>query len=254
MNLVDLKRYFLLSHLTYKSKYSDSFIGVFWIPISSLFLIAILTLIFSPGPELNLMSYAAYITVGYLTWGFVSESLNGHCDVFRAKRTDLNSPGVLVFEVFLKALVERLYVFLLNLVCMSFLFIGEIIWEPIRALAFVVGFIALLVSSYLVTYVFSVICLFFPDFKRLIANLTRILFFSSPIFWGYGTELKGMRELFYTYNPISYFLEIIRYGLGVDINMELQQALSVLLLIVVGLSITSFLISKLTPPYLKNIQ
>lgn len=249
-----LKRYFLLSHMTYKSKYADSFIGVIWIPLSSLFLIAVLTLIFRSSPDLDFWSYTAYISLGYITWGFVSESLNGHCDVFRAKRTDLNSPGVKVYEVFLKALVDRTYIFLLNLVFLSFLFFGGIIWDPIRLLVFIGGLVALFVASFLVTYVFSVICLFFPDFKRLISNFTRILFFSSPIFWGYGSQLQGMKQYFYTYNPVTYFLEIIRYGLGVKINMSLEYGSGVIFLIIGFLILLSLLLSKITPSYLKNIQ
>jgi ABC-type polysaccharide/polyol phosphate export permease len=254
MSWLDLKRYFLLSHLTYKSKYADSFIGILWIPLSSLFLIAVLTLVFRSNPNLDLLAYSSYITIGYLAWGFISESLNSHCDVFRVKRTELNSPGTQLFEVFLRALIDRIYVLFLNLFSLSFIFISGIIWEPFRVLVFFGALFSLMIASYLVTYLFSVICLFFPDFKRLISNFTRILFFSSPIFWGYGAELSGTREYFYLYNPITYFLETIRYGIGVDINMDVGHAFYVLFVIISCLAIASFFISKLTPPYLKNIQ
>lgn len=250
----DLKRYFLLSHLTYKSKYADSYIGILWIPLSSLFLIAVLTLLFSSGGVEELGGYARYICVGYIVWGFISDTINSHCDVFRAKRNDLNSPGVKVSGVFLQALVDRVYIFLLNFVLLSFIFAFGIQFEIERAVLFLAALITLFSASFLVSYFTSILTLYFPDFKRVISNLTRILFFSSPIFWGFGSELSGARLYFYNYNPVTYFLELMRYSLGGEINMSPYNALEVIVIINVVLVCISFTLYKLQPPYLKNIQ
>ncbi len=254
MNLLDLKRYFLLSHLTYKSKYADSMIGIFWIPLSSLFLIAVLTLIFSSNDSIKLTEYAAYIGVGYITWGFIADTLNAHCDVFRNKRNDLNSPGTSIGDVFLQALVDRVYVYLLNLFTLSFVFIAGLVYEWDRLGLFVISLILLFLTSFLVSYLTSTITLYFPDFKRLISNLTRILFFSSPIFWGFGSSLSGARAHFYSYNPITYFLELMRYSLGGEINMDVMLAFNTVVLINLALGVLCFSLYKLQPSYLKNIQ
>jgi ABC-type polysaccharide/polyol phosphate export permease len=253
MSFKDIRRYFLLSHLTYKAKYADSSIGILWIPISNLFLIAVLTLIFNSG-EAKLLAYASYITVGYISWGFLSDTLNGGCDVFRARRNDLGSPGTSIANVFVQALIDRVYVFLLNCIALSFLFLPGALFEMERLFVLIVALTSIVTTSFLCSYLTSVFTLYFPDFKRLIGNLTRILFFSSPIFWGFGTVLSGARLYFYTYNPITYFLELMRYSFGGDINMSITVAVETVVLINLVLAVLCFMAFKLQPPYIKNIQ
>ena len=253
MNLKDIRRYFLLSHLTYKAKYADSAIGILWIPISNLFLIAVLTLIFKSG-EAKLLAYASYITIGYISWGFISETMNAGCDVFRARRNDLSSPGTSVANVFIRSLIDRVYVFLLNFIALSFLFLPGTVLDIERFLVLIVALTSMFTASFLCSYLTSMFTLYFPDFKRLISNLTRILFFSSPIFWGFGTVLSGARLYFYTYNPITYFLELMRYSLGGEINMSITVAIETVMLINLVLAVSCFIAFKLQPPYIKNIQ
>jgi len=254
MNFSDIKRFFLLSHLTYRSRYADSVIGVFWIPLSSLFLISVLVLIFSGSESNSLQRYASYISLGYLTWSFISDTLNNHCDVFRTKRNDLGAPNVKIADVFMKALVDRTYLLTIKLVCLCFIYVGGIVWSFERLFIFVLTSMILLLTSFFLSYLFSMATLFFPDFKRLISNFTRVLFFASPIFWGFGGQITGARYYFYTFNPITYYLELMRFSFGAEISISAYLALKVVLVGLLIIVLLSYLTNKASPVFLRNIQ
>lgn len=250
----DLKRHFKSTHLNYQSKYTDSLIGVFWIPLSSLFLIAVLVAIFGSSRSEELWQYAAYITVGYIVWGFVADTINNHNDVFRAKRNEFSSPGSTVADVFFKTLVERLYLFSINFLCLSFLFVPGALsnWEQLSF--FPLALVLLIIASVSICYIFSIFTLYFPDFKRIVGNFTRVLFFASPIFWGHGGVTGGARTVFYTYNPVTYFLEVVRYSLGIPVSMEVDTLYLVASAISFGIAMFAFMLYRLTPAYARNIQ
>ena len=54
----------------------------------------------------------------------------------------------------------------------------------------------------------SLICTRFRDVPPIIASLTQLLFFVTPVMW--KPELLGQRQFLMTLNPFHHLLEIIR--------------------------------------------
>ncbi len=254
MTFSDINRFIRLSHLLFQSKYADSSLGILWIPLSNLFLIGVLVAIFGSQNPDDLWFYVGYISVGYITWSFVSDTINNHCDTFRTKRNELYAPNTTLSEIFIKALVERVYLLCMNLVCLSFLFFGQVVENPMQLLFFPLALILVLLQSYYTSVLFSISTLFFPDFKRYLANLTRVLFFASPIFWGFRGELGGARFYFFSYNPVTYFLETFRFSLGGEIRMEITYVLTVTCSMVIVTMILANAAMAILPKYARNIQ
>ena len=252
--LSEVYRQFKACHILLQSKYSDSKLGILWVPISSLFLVGVLVAIFGVGHSDELLDYAAYISVGYICWGLIADTLNNHGDIFRSKKSILTSPGVTLNFVLVNSLIERVYLAAVNFLGMAFLFAGNVIDAPSHLLFFPVAVVIVLTQAYATSILLSLGTLFFPDLKRLISNVTRVLFFASPIFWGFGGSLGGAREYFIHYNPVSYFLDIFRFSLGGESVIGYERAFTISALIAVGTFLAAYLALRTLPNYFRNIQ
>lgn len=250
----EISRYFMLAHLLLKGKYADSRLGILWVPLTNLFLIAILVAIFGSKNKEIVWHFAGYISVGYICWAFIADSISNYCDVFRTRRSELQAPGVKTYSIFLRALVERVYILVFNLIALSFLFIPVLLDNYERLIYLPLALLLIMLQSYFLTLLLSMCVLFLPDIKRLLANLVRILFFSSPIFWGFGGEISGARGYFYHYNPVTYFIELVRYSLGVSVNLPINEILLTTVAITAATSFLALVMVKALPKYSLNIQ
>jgi ABC-type polysaccharide/polyol phosphate export permease len=69
--------------------------------------------------------------------------------------------------------------------------------------------ILLLIGSYQLGKILSVISLFFRDITILINSFLIVIFFLSPIFW-YSDQLPDSKQQILFYNPIFHLLNIFR--------------------------------------------
>src|SRR5699024_2355199 len=83
--------------------------------------------------------------------------------------------------------------------------------HPLGVLLGLGGFVLVLVNSFLVGIVFSLIGARFPDIHELVGNLLRVLVFLTPILW-YPEQMPSgsVRGSLARLNPFFHLLEIVR--------------------------------------------
>lgn len=208
-------RFLRISFLELKAK-NQSTLGVFWIPLTSLLFAAVLFVLFGFSTEGVELNFFFYVLVGYSFWQFVAASLNGSIELLRTQFDHAVHNGLNLTGLYLKALSDRVAELILNLgVCV----LAALLVHPIafgKTAILIMPAIALaLITSLSVSYIISLIATLVPDLGRVIRTGTRFLFFVSPIFWTVGDTDQAIRRAMYSFNPVSYYLEVMRQAFGV---------------------------------------
>lgn len=216
--LSGLVRFFHISYIEAKADQQGTYLGILWLPLSSLIFAAMLALVFRQSGTMSLTDFFLYVFTGYVFCGFIADSISGSTDVIQSRfefavHNNLSLPGL-----FGKLLIDRLFLYFLNLVPLAILLLllaPEKLSAP--ALALFIPFLALIVLTSLGTaYLVNMITIFFPDLKTVLKVGTRFMFFVSPVFWSAADTTSGPRALLVQYNPMAYFLSLPRQVFGIE--------------------------------------
>ena len=212
-----LIRFFHISYLEAKSQNRGSYLGILWVPLSSLIFSAMLALVFRHTDAMPLSDFFFYVLTGYIFWNFIAESITGSTDVIQnrydfAIHNNLSLPGL-----FGKLLVDRLFEYFLNLT----LLIGLLLVVDPAKVGFELGlFLPLLaivvVTSLSTAYLVNLVTIYYPDTKTLFRVGTRFMFFVSPVFWIAAEAEDGTRALLVQFNPAAHYLSVHRQVFGIE--------------------------------------
>ncbi len=184
-----------------------TFLGPAWILVNYLAYAGTFVIIFGRGG--GIPEFPTYIATGLYVWLYLSETMIQSITLFTKE------------ESFIKGTTLPLSVYVLRLTTQSairagFTLVGcvaiitiwgtepDIVWlwsVPAILLIIVVTPAAITISALAGAY--------FPDLQFFAINVVRIGFFLTPIFW-IDTGGGGLRTAIYTWNPFTYFLEIVR--------------------------------------------
>ena len=182
-------------------------LGPIWLLVNYLAFVGTFLVLFGRGS--GSPNISAYIAIGLLVWFYMAEVIGSSISLFARE------------EAFIKGTTLPLSVYVLRQTAQSIIRSGyavvgclaillltgtlpQLSWFPS-----LLGLLLLLVTTPAVIIVCAIGGAFFPDLQFIISNFLRIGLFITPIFWVYTGE-GGVRELFYYWNPFTYFLEIVR--------------------------------------------
>lgn len=182
-------------------------LGPIWLLVNYLAFVGTFLVLFGRGS--GSPNISAYIAIGLLVWFYMAEVIGASISLFARE------------EAFIKGTTLPLSVYVLRQSAQSIIRSG---YAVIGCLAILLltgtlpglnwfsslpGLILLLVTTPAVIIVCAIGGAFFPDLQFIISNIIRIGLFVTPIFWVYTGD-GGIRELFYYWNPFTYFLEVVR--------------------------------------------
>lgn len=210
-------RFARISYLEVKSDNQGTHLGLLWVPLSTLIFTAMLALVFRHSDTMPLAGFFLYVLSGYVFWNFIAESISGSTDIIQKRLEFAIHNNLSLAELFGKLLVDRLFVYFLNLVPLV-LFTLILIPENFGPNIFLFAPFLLLavVTSLSVSYLINLLTVFFPDLTALIKVGTRFMFFASPVFWGVADGATGARQLLVQYNPAAYYLDLSRQVFGIQ--------------------------------------
>ncbi|PMR73052.1 ABC transporter permease [Billgrantia endophytica] len=209
-------RFLRISYLEVKSKYQRTKLGVLWIPSSTLLFTAMLALVFRPSETMPLADFYLYVLTGFVLWQFIQGSIAGSTDVIQKKLEFAIHNNLTLAGLFGKQLVDRLFEFSINLLLViTALVVVGLNHVGVNLLAFLPFILIVAMTSIAVAYLINLMTVFYPDLAELVKTGTRFMFFASPIFW-LAEERAGVRQFLSSYNPVSYYLGMIRQVFGIE--------------------------------------
>lgn len=235
--LSNFVRYMHISYLEAKSGYEGTVLGILWIPVSTLSFALLLGFVFHSGGSMTAFQFFLYVLSGYVTWNFVSDSIQRSTNIIQSKLDFAIHNNLGLAGLFGKMLADRGFEFAMELavLMLAVLILSPFSYGP-QIFLLLILIPLLCVVSLATSYLVNLVTLFVPDLGNVISTGVRLMFFATPIFW-LVEDRSDWRALLEVYNPASYFLIMMRQSFGlqpVQLHVWLIGATISLVVVVAG--------------------
>lgn len=191
-----------------RERYRRSYIGLIWVVVSFIAFISIKQIVFSQLFPVSGDNYFSHLVIGFALFTYCSAIVPGAANLFVSNRTWILSSN-LPYTLYANKLIFQAMIELGLLTIASALLIGfgshlalGNLWSI--PLALVVYYL----SSLGLCLMLAPLGALFRDSVYLVQTIMRMLFFATPIIW---LPTPGtMRGTIAKWNPLTYYLEIIR--------------------------------------------
>lgn len=223
----------------FKGRFSNTILGYFWHLLNPLSQIVIYYLIFTVIFGRDIPNYWAYVSTGMFMFTFFLSSSAGISNCLINNSSMITKMAMAREIIPISKVITNLITLSISYVLLTILMIVtgvgitiNILWAPLLIILLALFSLGLgLLLSSITVYV------------RDVANAANILFgcmmFAVPIFYMASTRSTPMMELFWSVNPLYYFVEtihdILYWGVAPDLIMVGACLLSAFLMIVIGL-------------------
>jgi ABC-2 type transport system permease protein len=193
-----------------KQRYRRSVLGPLWISISMGVIATAMGILYGALFGEDITTFLPYVATGLLIWNFVSGCILEGSEVFIANEGLIRFlPAPLSLHVYRLVWRQTLF-FLHNLVIWGILMV--IFPQPLgwTVLLAVPAFAVLVLNGAWIAVLSGIIATRFRDIPPIIASLTQLLFFMTPIVWSYERFRSNPLATYVEVNPVLHFVEIIR--------------------------------------------
>ena len=230
----------LLGWTEIAKRYRRSALGPFWLTLSMAGTIGSLSVVYSYLFGLSLEAYLPFLTVGFVLWSFLSQSIIDASTAFSANGGFLLQVRIPRFTFPLQLMFRQLAILGHNSIV---LLIVSIVFPPAFSasmLLFVPAFALLVLFSTSLATITATLCTRFRDLPQAVASLMQIAFFVTPIMWK-PEQLTGERQFIDDGNPFATFIDLTRTPLlGGTIREGLWLQAILVTLIAMGVAFAVF--------------
>ena len=191
-----------------RQRYRRSTLGPFWITLSVVVFIAVLGVIYSRIFHTHIDTYLPFLTVGYVTWGFISQVLSESCQAFQESERIIKQLR-LPFGLYVCRIVWRNFiVFLHTIVIFIPVAVFFKVWPGASVVLVLPGLALLLANLTWVALTLAILAARFRDTIQIVTTLIQIMLFATPIMWPVSS-LEGATWIA-EINPLYHFIELVR--------------------------------------------
>ncbi len=191
-----------------RQRYRRSVLGPFWITLSMAVFVGVLGVIYSRIFRTNVASYLPFLTVGYVTWGFVSQVINESCSAFQEGERLIKQIR-LPYGLYVLRVVGRNFIIFMHTIVI-FIPVAILFGVSPSYTSFLVvpGVVLLLANLSWIALTLAILAARFRDITPIVATVTQILLFATPIMWPIST--LGGAAWIAEINPVYHFIEVVR--------------------------------------------
>ena len=191
------------------SRHRQTRLGPLWISLSMAFVAFGMGTLYAGIMGQTLHDYIPYLVAGFTTWNFLQALVNEGKDAFVANASAIREIPVPSTVFVYRLLWKNILVFGYNAVVLVIVLMIFQVW-PFPAMFLALPALALiLLNGIWVGILLGLINARFRDMGQLIPNAMRLIFFVTPILW-HAEHAVGARMVFVYFNPMYYFVEILR--------------------------------------------
>ncbi|MBK1650252.1 ABC transporter permease [Rhabdochromatium marinum] len=189
-------------------RYRRSIIGPFWLSLSLGVMVLGLGLLYAGIFGQSIDDYLPYVAAGFTVWGLISGLvLEGSRSFIDAERLIRQLPGPLSLHIY-RVVWTNFIVFAHNIwvfIVVALIFGVQLSWGT---LAVIPGLLLLLLNGVWIGLLLGLISARFRDVPQIIASVTQLAFFMTPIIW--KPDMLSGRTFVLGANPFYHLLEIVR--------------------------------------------
>jgi ABC-2 type transport system permease protein len=189
-------------------RYRRSTLGPFWLTVSVGVLIAGMGPLYGKLFGQDLSSYFPHLAISYVIWMLISSLINDACMVFITAEGLIKQVNIPLTVHVLRMVWKNILIFFhhaLIVLLVMFFYPPPASWQ-LLLLPF--GLLFLAVNGVWIGIILGGLCARFRDVPQIVQSMVQVLFFLTPIMW--RSESLGRYRWAAEWNPVNYFLEIIR--------------------------------------------
>jgi ABC-type polysaccharide/polyol phosphate export permease len=189
-------------------RYRGSILGPFWLTISTLIMVGAMGVIYARLFHMDVAHYLPFLTIGLITWQFISSLINEGCQTFTSVQSVIQQVP-LPFSIYAWRTVYRNLIVLAHSVLVIplvlIIFQIKIGWSAITVLP-AIAIIAL--NGAWLSILLGMISARYRDIPPIVTNFVQVLFFVTPVFW--PPEALGPWQGVLTLNPLFAAVDVVR--------------------------------------------
>ena len=197
-----------LAWLDIRRHYRRSKLGPFWLTISMGVLVAVLGTLYSTLLKVEVEDYVPFLALGFIVWGLISSMIIEGCTAFTSAGNIIKQVSLPLSVHVYRLVWRQLIIFFHNAVIFVVVAILFSIWPSWVSLLAFPGLVLLCLNGMWVGLLFGVLSARYRDVPPLVASITRIAFFVTPIIW--MPEHLPARAVLLEFNPFFHLLELVR--------------------------------------------
>ena len=191
-----------------RQRYRRSVIGPFWFTLSTAIMVIVLGGLYSQLLNQKIDDYLPFLASGLIVWQFISSCIvEGTSSLM--SMAYLIKQIKLPFTIYVCREVWRNFIILLHslpVVMIALVFFGH--WPTLSFFLLPLGLFLLVLNGVWMGIVLGILCARFRDIPPIVANLTQVIFFLTPVMW--SPEILKDRVWVVNFNPFHHLIEIVR--------------------------------------------
>lgn len=183
-------------------------LGPFWITLSMAIFITFLGAIYSRIFHIEINTYLPYLALGYIVWGFISQTTNESSVAFQEGERIIRQIR-LPYAIFVLRIVWRNFIVFLHtiVIFVPIVFIFDVKLGVVSFLA-LPGLLLLYINQVWMTLVLAILTTRYRDLQQIVATAIQLALFATPIMW--PISALGSATIIAYINPIYHFIDLVR--------------------------------------------
>ncbi|WP_206742994.1 ABC transporter permease [Streptomyces sp. AcH 505] len=189
-------------------RYRRSLLGPLWLTASMAIMVVALGMLYSQILKIALHDFMPFLCVGLLVWGLISAALTEAGALFTGAESYIKQVRLPYSAYVYRFIWGKIIIFAHNFVIYFGVLIYFKIWPGSTALWAIPGFLLLTLNGALASLYLGIVSARFRDIPQIVASVTQIVFFLTPIMW--KPELLRENTALLTFNPFYHLCEVVR--------------------------------------------
>jgi ABC-type polysaccharide/polyol phosphate export permease len=192
-----------------RQRYRGSMLGPFWVTINMGVMVGMLALIYGRLFGADEKQYLPFLTLGFLSWLWMANAATESTMLFVISNRYIKQMRLPITLFVFRLLARNLIVLAHNFLVYIVVILAVGLHPGWVALWAIPGLALGTVCMFWISLLFAMFGARFRDFPQIINSLIQVAFYVTPILWQPG-QLTGRRYALVDFNPIYYFIEIVR--------------------------------------------
>ena len=194
--------------LEVKQNFHGSFLGPFWVTLTTAIMSAGLGVAYSQIFGIPLSEYLPYVAGGIIVWGTISSAMNDGTAAFTRSSHIFKQVQIPISSFIFKLIFKNMILFFFRSIVFIVIVIG-IQLELNRAMFLVLpGLLLIYFTAVWVALLLAALTARFRDVGQMTSALLTFIFLLTPIFW--KAERLGDYSVYVNVNPFHHYISILR--------------------------------------------
>lgn len=233
-----------LAFVNLQQQHIKSSLGLFWEPLSSLFVASVLSVIWAQVFNVpDIKSYFLYVLSGITVWmTFLAPIVRDGAACLSANIASMQTRSLPIISYVYNHIAKATLRFLISVPLIIFFVVVMSDFKAISLIWLILSIILIIITSTGLLLFIGILVLFFGDVKEIVTSAMRLGFLSTPILW--APERLGEYSHLIWLNPFYSYLDLCRSSLlSTPINMVSLKVASLITVVVFTLGLVMLKIS-----------